>query len=266
MKIVGCVVAKELTTCEQGANQHAHIVLRKNVVPREKAGNDSPSDKPGSETAEMSISAMKRIATMNDVTKSYFGGLDDTKAEEFLKKSVEDQDKEAADVKKAADDAAQAAELAKSGQSAVEAELQKTVTSLTGTVAELQKQIKENAENAEIEKTAASADFASYPGGPEKVASLLKSYRSLPEADRTAAIDAMKAHAALNKRAAKTIGLRPDENDVLKSQPATAEIEKKVVQLREKEPELGYMAAKARVLEANPDLMARALEEERAPA
>lgn len=258
--IVGCVKAHELTTCQQGANQHAHILFKKSVVNREKTGGESPTDQPNLETTPMSIAAMKRVASMNEVTKSFFVALDDTAAEAFLAKAVEDQDKVAADAKKAVDEAAAVIEAQKSGKTVAEAALEKS----NATIAELQKRLDANDVTREIEKEASHADYQGFPGGEASLVPQLKAIRSLPAEMQKTMTDGFKRQAAFAKSTGAHLGLPTTEEEITKAAPTISEVTKKAKALQTADPLMNDSIAQATVFKAHPNLLMAALAEESA--
>jgi hypothetical protein len=222
--IIGSKDAKEISLCKQGKNRQAHVLLRKSVpaTPPEPA----PDQTLLPENTDMDVKIAKRIALMNDVTKSYFGGLeDDAVATAFLAKSAVEQDKEASDAKAAADARALEIEAEKSGKTTGELETKKALDAANQRIADLEKADKTRQADTEIEKKARSADFAGFPGGEEKLVPLLKSAAKLPDDERTAYEDVLKAQATMAKKAGSQIGLRTEE-DVMKSAPTLFEVNK----------------------------------------
>lgn len=204
----------------------------------------------------MITKALQRIASMNDVTKSYFVGLEESVAEAFLAKSAADQDSEATTAAEVNKKAAEEAERAKSGKTARESELEKR---LDGQASEIEV-LKAKLGDADVEKRA-NTEFDGYPGGAAVVVPLLKAYAKLPEADRIAAENVLKAHRDLAKSMVGTIGLT--EEEVAKAMPATVELAKKAADLAKSEG-ITLDAAKAAIFEdpIHGDLASRVLAEE----
>jgi hypothetical protein len=194
--IVGCVEAHELSTCKQGANQYAHIILRKSAASKvgapipEKTEMPTEAEKAAAiaEVAKAARAIANKIASMSDVTKAYYLALDDAKQDAFLEKSAADQATEA-EASKAAKDKAEAEEEArKSGVSASELELRKSNQELRNEIDAL----KAKDADRDIEKRAV-AEFSGYPGGAAELVPLLKSFQALPEDMRKKAEDNLKA-------------------------------------------------------------------------
>lgn len=217
-KYEGCLEAREISLTRKGANPHAHVLIRKSL---EAPSSETPPENTDMPTAEEIQKAAAPIAMamviktlgMNEITKAHFLALPDDQKDAFLAKT----DTEMAEIAKAAKDEADRkaaeAEAAKAGSTVVENELRKSNEALQKRIEDLEKAGKETAAQTEIEKRAASADFAGYPGGPKAVVEMLKSFADAPEAARTAAEGLMKAQALMAKRAGQGFGL-PANGDV----------------------------------------------------
>lgn len=249
-RIVDIVVTggEHTAICKQGANQHAHILLRKSIEP-------SPRE---TENSEMSIKHLQTIAAMSDVTKAYFVGLDETSGQAFLEKSAADRDAEA---QKAADEAAakakkddkmsadekKKADEAEAAKQAREAEAAKTAGAGGGTVTvsqkewdDMQKNLKDLADgqatiinksrDLEYEKRA-SMEFRGYPGGSSAVVDRLKAIAELPEATRKGFEEDMRRSCDLAKATTSVLGF-----DVVKTDGSVhAEIEKRAGEIAKTE-------------------------------
>lgn len=225
-RIVGAKSAKELALTRNGANQHAHITLRKSLTP------STPAAPANSGNPDMEITALKRVLMMNDVTKAHFIGLDDTASTAFLAKSVEDQDAEAATAKKALDDAA-AVETAKTAATAAAtgagneqiAALQKSVTALTGVVTNLTETLATKGLEETIAKRYAS-EFQGFPGGLAAITPVLKAAAAMPEDARLVVEKSLKTQAEIAKRSGFVFGEGVDETTLAKTAPATTKVNK----------------------------------------
>lgn len=262
---VGCKVAGEISKVRNPANKlSTHLLAKSASTPKTPTPEKNDMALDAAEVQKAATAIAKKMFVMSDVAKAHYIALDDAAQDAFLEKSTEDQTKEAEAAKAAKDQAVLEAEAAKSGKTANEVALQKSVDEQAAQIAELQKAAKDSALTAEIEKAASGPAYDGFPGGVEKLAPLLKSARLLPEADRTAFEDALKSQASLAKRMTGTYGARPTETELEKSAPAHADIEKKAKQLMEKDPELSYDVAKSRILTAHPELVLAGLNEEAA--
>lgn len=241
MKIVGCKVAKEISLTPQGANPGAHVLIRKSLA---EPAPQQPAQTPVVEdSTNMDVKIAKRVATMNDVTKSYFGGLDDDAATAFLAKSAEDQDKEAEAAKAEKTRLEDAEKAAKEGKTATEAALQKSNEDLRKEVETLKARDAERDATAAIEKAAADPAYDGFPGGKEAVAETLKSIKGLDEASQKRITDGMKAQASLAKRMGGEFG-ELSEDEIAKTAPATTKINEMAKALSEKDG-IDFNVAKA---------------------
>lgn len=204
----GCVEAREISLTRKGANQHAHVLIRKNA-------SGKPGAQPKLETSEMSTpaeiakaatAAAVKIVSMDDVTKSHFLGLSEDAQVAFLEKSAEDQKKEAEAAKAAADKAAVEAEATKAGTTAREAELQKTLETQRAEIDALKA-----ARAEDVITKRAETEFAGYPGGAKAVLPLLKAYAKLPEDERVASEAVLKAQCTLAANSSTGYGARSEE-------------------------------------------------------
>lgn len=217
--IVGCIEAHELTTCKVGANQGAHIILRKSIdaptpsVPAVKTETHPEND-------DMDLAIAKAIAAMNEVTKAYFLALADDAAKLFIAKSPADQEAEAAAAKAKDDEAAEKTKsdtaLAEKAKSDAEAR----ATVLENKNKSLQDQIDALKTAGEIDKEASSPDFNGYPGGVDAVKAILSTLGGVSAQARKAVVDGLKAQATMATAALGERGGRSDE-DIAKSAPGT---------------------------------------------
>lgn len=239
MHIVGCIEAHELSTCKQGANPHAHVILRKSRLDGDRSAADQPltetTDMDAKDIAKAQASAVTSILAMNDVTKAHYLGLADDEARiVFLAKTADEQKAEAEAAKALADKTAEAEAAKAAGQTAAEATLQKSNDTLRAEVEALKAKDAER----DIEKRAAT-EFSGYPGGVAAVVPLLKAYAALPIEARVASEAVLKAQCEMARQASQAFGARTEE-DIGKAQTAAARIEKAAKDLAaEKKIEFG---------------------------
>lgn len=211
MKFVGCKKAKEVSLTRNPAQPLATVLIRKSA------------EDPTPENDDMSVKNLQRVASMSDVTKSYFAGLSDEAATVFIAKSYEEQDKEAADAKKAADDAA--------AKAAADAEVQKNrENGVSEEVAALRREnevLKARADASdlerEVEKTLSDSRFKGYPGGDEKLRDVVKAAFKVGGEAKTLMLDQA---ADIAKAALATGGERGSrsEHDIAREAPKAHEV------------------------------------------
>lgn len=214
--IIGCTEAHELSTCKQGANQHAHIILRKSMTPPE---NPQPvvTEKTDMDAVAIQKAAKAialKLASLSEVAKSYVASLDDAAQDAILEKSAIEIE---AVAKSAADEAKRMAdeeEARKSGKTPEFIELQKSNQALRQELDALK------AKDAirDIEKRAAT-EFAGFPGGPVEAAKQLQDIAGLPEDARKRVETMMKAQCQTASAMLKGIGIAT-EQDLTKAQTA----------------------------------------------
>lgn len=215
MKFVGCKKAKEVTLTKDPAHPMTAVLIRKS------AENPTP------ENDDMSVKSLLRVASMSEVTKSYFVKFGDNEeaAKAFLDKSVEEQDREAAEAQKAIDDAAAKTkaeeEAAKSRDTGVTAEL-----------AELRKEneaLKSRADASDlqrdIEKTLGESRFKGYPGGAEKLMETVKMAYKVGGDAKTTMLDMAADIAKAALLTGQERGSR-SEADILREAPIAHEVMK----------------------------------------
>lgn len=246
----GCIQAREISLCPielgGGANPRAHALVLKSVASMAKTQpeNTAMSTEPekaaaaAAQTAAINKAALLQttaIAAMTDVTKAHFLGLPDPDAQlAFLAKSADEQKTEAEVAKAAADKVALEAEAAKSGKTARELELEKGQDDLRAQIETLKaKQVQ-----SDLEKRA-TTEFDGFPGGTVKAVERLKSIAGLPDADRVAIEDLMKAQALAAKANMLTYAGRTEE-DITKAAAAKVKLDEAVK---------SYMAANPKVSE-----------------
>lgn len=250
----GCVEAREISLTRKGANQRAHVLVRKTAA---VAADPKLETKPMStltdaekaaaatraaEITKAALTISNKIAGMSDVTKAYYLGLEEDKQIAFLEKSTKDMDDEAAEAAAAAKAKASADAAKAAGVTAREQELQKRLDDQSKEIDAL----KAVQADRDIEKRAA-VEFDGYPGGIEKVVPLLKAYAKLPEADRLASEEVLKAQAKLGREASKTLGARSQE-DITKADAANARIVEAAKKLSE-DSKIPYTDAYERTIE-----------------
>lgn len=257
-RIVGTKAATELAITRAGANQHSHVLLRKSMV--QPTAAPDPATQPGN--PDMDLAIIKRVASMNDVTKAHFTGLNDADATAYLAKSAEDQDKIAAEAKKAAADAEAAKAKAAPATTTVDtakadeqiAALTKTVGDLTEVVKGLAGQIESRGVESEVAK-AMLGDFKGFPGGVDALMPLYKAAsEQKDETTKKALMDALKSSAAMARMTGSGFGLTSDPDFVAKAMPATAkvnaEVEKRVAKGITKHAALAEIAQESEWSEA----------------
>lgn len=227
VKFVGCKEAKEVSATRKGANPLAFNFFTKSqdtpAAPPTPAAAEANKTNPNppAENDIMSIKNLQRIATMSDVTKSYFAGLDDKAAETFIAKSVEDQDKEAAEAAKTIEAAKTAAAAREAGVSEREMATQKALETTQTQLAEVLKRLDAQTQTASIEKMARDPEFDGFPGGTEAVTKALTDLQALPEEARAGFIATMKSQAGMAKKMAGVFGRTVDAS---KAAPANAQL------------------------------------------
>lgn len=256
-KFEGCIEAKEISLTRKGANQHAHVLIRKNADP-----SGGPQPKPennimsvaltdaekaaAAQTAAVSKAARgiaNKIAAMSEVTKAYYLGLDDDKQDAFLEKAYAAQDEEAAEDKKTKDKKKFEDEAAKTGKTVEVLELQKKVDDQHVEIESL----KADRVERDLEKRA-STEFAGYPGGNEKVIPLLKAYAKLSDDDRKASEDVLKAQCKVAASAMAVFGAR-NEAYASKAETAQARIDGEITKRMQADSKLTKADAYEQVVE-----------------
>lgn len=223
--IVGCVEAHELSTCKQGANQHAHIILRKSMTPKDQT-QPTPEKKMATAETHNVADVMKaaaaialKLASLTDVAKAHVTALAEDAQQELLQKSAAEIEAVAKAAKEEADKKASEEEARKAGVTARELELQKRADTLQAEVEALKAKDVER----DLEKRAAD-EFAGYPGGVTEAVNRLKSIGKLPVAEQQPLIDMMKAQCAMAAESLKHFGGRT-EAEVTKASAAKTRLE-----------------------------------------
>lgn len=230
-KFEGCVEAKEISLVSVkrggGANQHAHVLIRKRAADPAADGNQVENTEmpTQAEITKAALAMTVAVAKMDDVTKSYWLALGEDAQTAFLEKSATDQKTEADTAKAAADRKVAEAEAAKSGKTVEFVALEKSNSELRAEVEALKAK---NVES-EIEKRA-DAEFAGYPGGSVAVVPLLKAYAKLDPEARTASEAVLKAQCQTASAMTKALGGRTEEQ-VSKADAAKSRIEKRAKEL-----------------------------------
>lgn len=246
----GCVEAKEISLCPVkrggGANQHAHVLVRKNADP-----SGGPQHKPENKTmpaaltdaekaatiaardlevSKIALAQTNKVVAMSDVTKAYYLALDETAQLAFLEKSAEDMATEAKTAAEAVEKKRLEDEAAKSGKTIEVVALEKRLTDQDEIIKGLQAGQAESA----IEKRA-DTEFAGYPGGSAKVIPLLKAYAKLSEEDRKASEAVLKAQCKTGAAAMLTFAGRT-EADMNKAASAQQRIDAGVEKMMKDNP------------------------------
>lgn len=244
----GCVEAREISLTRKGANEHAVILVRKNMAPE-------------ANPEKIDMDVLKALAAMNDETRAYFLTLKTEETQKaFLAKKPEEQ---GAEVEKAAaavvEPVVDAADIAKTATTV--AEMQKAFSLQQKQLDDIVAKGVEDRATAEIEKRART-EFAAYPGGEAKVVPLLKAYSKLSEEDRLASEGVLKTQCEFAKRAGAQLTL-VTEDEYAAAAPASAEVAKRAQELA-KEKGVTEQVAKGLLLRdpANSDLFARVQAEE----
>lgn len=210
-KFEGCKQAKEISLTRKGANQHAHVLVKKTLGAGAGPANQPEPEKTpmpqaaATDVAKTALSMTLAIAKMCDVTKAHFFGLTEDAQLAFLEKSAEEQKAEAEAAKAEKDRKEAEAEAAKSGKTVEVVALEKRLADQDEIIKSLQaKQL-----DGELEKRAAT-EFAGFPGGVEAAVAKLRDISKLPEASRKGFEDMMKAQCDLAKSTTAAFGVRND--------------------------------------------------------
>ena len=215
MKFVGCKKAKEISLTKTPAVSRAVALVTKHTGIQQ------------SENDDMDFKVIQRVASMSEVTKSHLGTLDGEEAvKAFLAKPNDEQDKEAADAKKAIDDAAAAAAAAAAVEAQKNAGESEAMKSMRAENEALKARLDAADQTREIERMASSPDFHGFPGGEEEVAKNLGLAFKAGGDAKTALIESMKAQAKMAKTMGSTEFGQRTEHEFSKSNPATVEIQK----------------------------------------
>jgi hypothetical protein len=248
VKFLGCAKADPLAITRAGSNPVAFALVKKS---KEPAAAD-----PNPESSEMMTAAeVAKILSMTDVTKAHYLALPETEQTAFLTKTADEMNKIAADAKKSADDAAAAAAAADAGRTAVDSEVQKSLTDKDAQIAALTKRL----DTADIRKRA-ETEFDGYPGGADVVVPMLESFATLPEAVRKTSEDALKSVAKAALQSGQTLAARKSNDQAA---AATQEIEAEVEKRLTADPKKSRVQATAEVLKSD-DLLLAGLAAEKA--
>lgn len=251
----GCKEAKEISLVRRGANQHAHVLVRKHAASTPDAVQPQPettqmtdaekkaaAEAQAAEVRKIALAQTNKIAAMSDVTKGYYLGLDETAQLAFLEKSAEDQAKEAETAKAAAEQKKLEEEAAKSGKTPQLLDLEKRF--------EAQRQELDAMKAAQVDRDLekrAETEFAGFPGGTAKLVPLLKAYAKLDPEARTASEEMLKAQAKLARESTIARGGRTEE-DVSKADASKTRIETATQELM-KSASLSHADAWERIIE-----------------
>jgi hypothetical protein len=247
-RIVGCIEAHELTTCKQGMNPRADIILRKSR-PSGDAGHSTDSETTdmtaediAKAASQATAQAVTKMLAMTDVTKAHYLGLSEDDRVTFLAKSSDVQNAEAEAAKKKVDDAAAEAAAKAVGASAKEQEMQKRLDAQDAELTALKAKDVER----DIQKRAAT-EFADFPGGEAEVVPLLKVYAGLPTEDRERCEALLKSQCELARKSTQALGGRT-EQDIGKAKAAAKRIDDAAKALAA-EKSIDYASAYERVTE-----------------
>lgn len=230
-KFERCKEAHEISLVRAGANQHAHVLIRKSkkdpanpVVENEMTAEEIQKAAVAAVTA-----ALSKGLSMSDVSKAHFVTLDDDAKAAFLEKSVEEQTAVAEKAKADADKTKEAEAAKAKGQTEREAQLEKRHDELVAEIAELKKKDASRELESDLEKAAADPAYAGYPGGAEALKVVLKTARAITdETARDAILSLAKNQAQMARTTSVVRGLNPLDADLEKKAPATARVEKRV--------------------------------------
>jgi CO dehydrogenase/acetyl-CoA synthase delta subunit len=239
----------------EGANQHAHILLRKKK-------DETPTPPTNlKEESDMDPKIMKALLALDQTGKDYVLGLPDDQITAHFAKTADEQ---ATDIKKHVEAAelAKAKELEKAKADPLVADLMKKVDGLTASVGTLQAEndlLKNRTLETDLEKSAKS----DYPLVPDAL-NVLKSIQGLDEAGRKVVTDSLKARQDMAKKLVKTYGA----DDVTDHEGSAKVIVK--TKIAELAKSMDGDTAKATLAfnsdPANAELIAQVREEETAPA
>lgn len=253
VKFIGCKKAAPLAITRVGANPGAHILVtksHKDAPASEPLENPEMSTTAAADAQKAQAAAVTKILSMNDVTKAHYLALSADDQVTFLEKTADEMNAAAADAKKALDAAAAAAAAAAAGT----ADTAKSI----GDVRAENDVLKARIDDMDLEKRA-EREFDGYPGGVDAVLPLLKAYKTLPDAVRTASEAVLKSQCKVALDSGVTKARRIDNGAAAS---ASVAIDEEVTKRRTANPELSTSAAVAAVAKARPDLFMAGLEAE----
>ena len=214
MKYVGCKKAKETSLTRDPAHPMATVLIRKS------AGDPTP------ENDDMDFKQLQRVASMSEVTKSYFGALNGEEAvKAFLAKSNEDQDLEAAEAQKAKEDADAKAKAEEEAAKAREAGVSEEMLSLRRENEALKARVDASEQEREIEKTVGDSRFKGYPGGAEKLRETVKMALKVGGEAQKIMLDQAADIAKAALQTGKEFGVR-SEAEIAREAPVAHEVYK----------------------------------------
>ena len=199
-----CIKAKPLALTPDGSNPGAHALVIRSAP--EGAAQTPAHQQNSSETTEMDKAALFRstraVALMDEVTRAYFGGLDEEKGTAFLERTPEEQKAEAAEAKRVADAAASADAARAAGATEREIALQRELDDLKA------RDVARTAKDAERDMIdlSRSKDFDGFPGGEVKVLETLRSIAGLTPAQQEPTLALMRSQAEMAKKTATLLG------------------------------------------------------------
>lgn len=211
MKYIGCKKAKEISLTRDPAQPLATVLVRKS------AGDPTP------ENDDMNVKHLQRVASMSDVTKSYFAGLSEEAVKTFLEKAVEDQDAEAEAAKKASDDAAAKAKAEEEARKTKEGITDEAVKALRDENEVLKKRLDERDRADEIAKTCREERFRGYPGGEEELRKAVTAAFGADEEVRKTLLAQAEQIAKMASMTGQELGTR-NERDIARSHPKSAAV------------------------------------------
>lgn len=233
-KFERCKEAHEISLVRAGANQHAHVLIRKSK--KDPANPVVENEMTAEEIKKAALAAvteaLSKGLSMSDVSKAHFLTLNEDAKAAFLEKSADEQTAEAEKAKADADKAKEAEAAKAKGQTEREAQLEKRHDELVAEIAELKKKDASRDIEADLEKAAADPAYAGYPGGTDALKVVLKTARGLSdETARDAILGLAKNQAQMARTTTVVRGLNPLDTDLEKKAPATARVEKRVKEL-----------------------------------
>lgn len=261
--------AREVSLVRRGANQHAHVLLRKTA--------DTPLPSNTDESA-MSVKNLQKIAAFDEDTRKHFATLDEAGATAFLEKSAADQAAEVTaakakkpdgemtddEKKKAEADAAAAAETGNQPAGLTKAEVEDMISKATAPYKEQIESLTQKSAESDLEKTARDPAYAGFPGGTEAVVQALSKVAGQPAEVIKLVEDGLKAQAATARLfGGASLGVHT-QKDVEGTVDHT--VENAAKELMKADPSLTIEAARGKAMADNPDLLMKALDQETAQA
>lgn len=218
MRYVGTKKAKEISLTKNPAQPLARVLVKKSLEEDPKVQQ--------AETDEMDVKKMQRVATMSDVTKAYFGGLEEEAAKAFLDLSHDEQDKKAAEAKKSADAEAEKAKRDAKAAKTADGKRDQDIADVQKENGDLKAQIDGLKREREVDKMLAEDRFRGYPGGKDELAKVVS--KALDQKDdevQKMLLDGAAEKAASARLTGTEMGVRT-EHDVQRDAPTTHEVYK----------------------------------------